>query len=79
VDDIISTGRTMQEAIRLLTAEGWPPPVCIAVHGLFADRSDAALARAGAHVVTSDSVPHPTNAIALAALLADAIRQMTRA
>jgi ribose-phosphate pyrophosphokinase len=63
VDDIISTGRTMIEAVRLLTSQGWTPPVCVAVHGLFADNADLALARAGARVVTSNSVSHATNAI----------------
>ena len=73
VDDIISTGRTMLEAIRLLTVRGWTAPVCIAVHGLFADQADVLLAQAGARVVTSNSVPHPTNSIDLTPLLADAI------
>jgi ribose-phosphate pyrophosphokinase len=73
VDDIISTGRTMIEAVRLLTSQGWPAPVCVAVHGLFADDADVLLARAGARVVTTNTVPHETNAIdigkALAALI----------
>lgn len=73
VDDIISTGRTMIEAVRLLIAQGWPAPVCVAVHGLFADNADLALARAGARVVTSNSVPHPTNAIDIGKALADSI------
>lgn len=75
VDDIISSGRTMLEAIRLLSSCGWPAPVCIAVHGLFADQADALLAQAGARVITSNSVPHATNGIDLTALLADAINQ----
>jgi ribose-phosphate pyrophosphokinase len=70
VDDIISSGRTMLEAIRLLTAQGWTAPVCIAVHGLFADRSDVQLVQAGARVVTANSVPHSTNAINLTGSLA---------
>lgn len=76
VDDIISSGRTMLEAIRLLIAQGWAAPICIAVHGLFADQADVLLARAGARVVTSNSVPHPTNGIDATALLADAINQI---
>ncbi|MDU1804569.1 MAG: ribose-phosphate pyrophosphokinase, partial [Bradyrhizobium sp.] len=56
VDDIISSGRTMIEAVRLLAGQGWPPPVCIAVHGLFADHSDELLVGAGARVVTTNSV-----------------------
>ena len=33
VDDIISSGRTMIEAVRLLTSLGGAPPVCLAIHG----------------------------------------------
>jgi ribose-phosphate pyrophosphokinase len=75
VDDIISTGRTMVEAVRLLT-HGWPSPICIAMHGLFADDSDLLLERAGARVVTTDSVPHRTNAIELRALLTGGVKEV---
>ena len=61
VDDIISTGRTMIEAVRLIMSQGGGPPVCVAVHGLFAEHCDRLLAQAGARVVTSNSVPHETN------------------
>jgi ribose-phosphate pyrophosphokinase len=76
VDDIISSGRTMIEAVRLLGAQGWPAPVCIAVHGLFADRSDELLARTGARVVTTTSVPHPSNAIDLTTALATELAEL---
>jgi ribose-phosphate pyrophosphokinase len=79
VDDIISSGRTMLEAIRLLTSHDWTSPVCVAVHGLFADQADILLARVGARVVTSNSVPHPSNSIDLTALLAGAINQVAPA
>ncbi len=73
VDDIISSGRTMIEAVKLLTSRGLAPPICIAVHGLFADGSDAVLEQAGARVVTSNSIPHRTNRIDIAAILACAV------
>jgi ribose-phosphate pyrophosphokinase len=76
VDDIISSGRTMLEAIRQLKVEGWAPAVCIAVHGLFADQADVLLAQAGARVVTSNSVPHPTNSIDLTELLGGEIARL---
>lgn len=76
VDDIISSGRTMLVAVRLLTSSGWSSPVCIAVHGLFADGSELLLAQAGARVVTSNSVPHATNDIDVGKLLADAAREL---
>jgi ribose-phosphate pyrophosphokinase len=75
VDDIISTGRTMIEAVHLLTP-GWLAPVCIAVHGLFADNSDLLLEQAGARVITTNSVLHRTNRIELQALLAGGVREV---
>jgi ribose-phosphate pyrophosphokinase len=78
VDDIISSGRTMIETARQVIAHGGPTPVCIAVHGLFADASDAALLQAGARVITTNSVPHKTNGIDVASILADAIADLDR-
>lgn len=79
VDDIISSGRTMIEAVRLLKSRGWTSPVCIAVHGLFADNSDALLVEAGARVVTTNSVGHATNEIDIARLLESAVDELAAA
>jgi ribose-phosphate pyrophosphokinase len=78
VDDIVSTGRTLLETIGHLGRAGMRPPVCVAVHGLFADAADARLAEAGATVVTTDAVGHATNRIALRPLLADAVRDLAQ-
>jgi ribose-phosphate pyrophosphokinase len=50
--------------------------ICIAVHGLFADSSDVLLARAGARVVTSNSIPHATNGIDVGNVLARAVGEL---
>jgi ribose-phosphate pyrophosphokinase len=76
VDDIISSGRTMIEAVCLMVARGGSAPVCVAVHGLFADNSNTLLVQAGARVVTSNSIPHATNEIDVADILADAISEL---
>lgn len=76
VDDIISTGRTMLETIRLLKARGPAVPVCIAVHGLFAADAYEALIGAGARVVTCNTVHHPSNAIDVHGALAEALRTL---
>jgi ribose-phosphate pyrophosphokinase len=78
VDDIISSGRTMLAAVRLLQERGAPKPVCIAVHGLFADHSDTLLAQAGARVVTSNSIPHESNDVDVGEILANAISKDAR-
>jgi ribose-phosphate pyrophosphokinase len=78
IDDIVSTGRTMIEAIGHLKREGTRPPVCVAVHGIFADDAYQNLITAGAaRVVTTTSVPHVSNAIDIAALLAHAYADLT--
>ena len=77
VDDIISTGVTMIETLRQLKAAGWPAPVCVGVHAVFAGDAYQELERAGAaRIVTCDSIPHPSNAIALAPSLAAAVREI---
>ena len=67
----------MIEAVRLIMARGATAPVCIAVHGLFADNSDELLAQAGARVVTSNTIPHETNVIDVAVLMAAGVRELT--
>ena len=76
VDDIISSGRTMVEAIRALRAHTVREPVCIAVHGLFAEQADKLLTQAGARVVTCNTVLHETNAIDVTPILGSAIRSL---
>ncbi|CAN7589039.1 ribose-phosphate pyrophosphokinase [Mesorhizobium amorphae] len=72
VDDIASSGRTMIETLKHLRQLGLPPAVCIVIHPVFAQNAYAQLLAAGAErVVSTDSIPHPSNAISLAGLLAE--------
>ncbi|MEM9057063.1 MAG: ribose-phosphate diphosphokinase [Pseudomonadota bacterium] len=72
VDDIISSGQTMVQALRGVVGQTAAAPVCIAVHGVFADGAERDLEAAGAsRVVTTNTVAHPTNAIDVAGLLAE--------
>jgi ribose-phosphate pyrophosphokinase len=74
VDDIISTAGTMVETLCHLSQLGQRPPACVAVHGLFAGNAYDDLRRAGAAMIaTTNSVPHPTNAIDLSRLIADGV------
>jgi ribose-phosphate pyrophosphokinase len=76
VDDIISTGHTMIEAVRLVNERGSAPPICVAVHGLFADQADKILAKMGAKVVTCNTVPHATNIIDITSQLVEEVKQI---
>lgn len=74
VDDMVSTGHTliaMAQALRPLQ----PASISVLVtHGLFVEGALERLAEAGiTRVWSSDSVPHPTNQVHLAYLLADAL------
>jgi ribose-phosphate pyrophosphokinase len=71
VDDIVSTGHTLLATLAHLRMLGLPPATCIATHAVFADGACEQLLAAGAaRVVSTDTIPHPTNAIGIAALLA---------
>lgn len=74
VDDIISTAHTMVEAVRRVRERGARRVVSVGVHALFVEDAYRRLLDAGAdEVVTCDSVPHCTNRISLAPLLAEAL------
>ena len=74
VDDIISSGRTMAVACRSLVESGFRPPVCLAIHAVFAGDAYAQLRAAGAGAIaTVNTIPHPSNAMDATPLLADTI------
>jgi len=73
VDDTISTASTMIAVTRQLVERGFRPPICCAVHGILADGAQKALLEAGAaRIVTSNTISHPSNAIDVSGILADA-------
>lgn len=80
VDDIISTAGTLIRTVGHLQSNGTPPPVCIGVHGIFADQAFENLRAAGAGpIVTCNTVQHATNGIDVSVLLAGGVRQCLQA
>lgn len=77
VDDIASSGRTLVKAAALLPSLGFPPPVCVVVHAIFAEDAYQDLAAVTARVVSTDAVAHRTNAIGLAPLVAAHLRSLS--
>ena len=74
VDDIISSGGTMLQTIQHLKEEGFSPPICIAIHPIFAENSYQRLQDAGVEkIVSCNSIPHPSNQIDLAPVLVEAL------
>lgn len=77
VDDVISSGATLAESARLLRAAGAASVDVTAVHMLGPPSALAMLKAAGVGAIESaDSVPHETNTVTLAPLLADAVHDV---
>jgi ribose-phosphate pyrophosphokinase len=73
VDDIVSSGHTILETLAHLQRLALPPPVLVAIHPVFAGDAYARLQAAGvARIVSTDTIVHASNAIALGADLAAA-------
>ena len=76
VDDIVSSGHTLVATLEHLGKLGLPPAVCVVIHPIFAGDAWQALAKAGAgRIVSTDSILHPSNAIALSGAIARAIEE----
>lgn len=77
VDDILSSGTTFATLVRTLRNHGTKPPICCAVHGIFSDHAEELLIAAGAaKIVTTNALPHSTNAIDVTPVLARAVRRI---
>lgn len=75
VDDIVSSGATLSTCARALRAAGADAVDAVVTHALFPPGMADEFARAGIRSIRStSSVPHPTNAIPLDAVLAGALR-----
>jgi len=76
VDDIASTGRTLAEAARQLVNAGAGEISVLVTHALFVGDALAELRRAGVtRILSADTIPHETNGLELAPLLAAALRE----
>jgi len=76
VDDVASSGQTLVETARQLAAHGPASISVLVTHALFVDDALARLQAAGVgDVCSTDSVPHPSNRVPLAGLLAAALQE----
>ena len=74
VDDIASTGGTLAAAARAAQAAGARAVHALVTHALFPGQAETTVKSAGIdRIWSSDSVPHRSNAIELAPLLAKAV------
>ena len=78
IDDVISTGVTLGRCAEALIAAGATATEALTVHCLCDEKALAMLRKSGIrHIYSTDSVTHSTNAIALAPLLSDALKEET--
>ncbi len=76
VDDVLSSGKTIAVAAQAARAAGARRVYCLVTHALFAPGAAELLAEAGVNDVwSSDAIPHPSNAIHLAPMLAETLRK----
>lgn len=74
IDDVISSGQTILKCIEALKQKGFNDIQCASIHGIFADHSDRKLLQSGlTSLVTSNSIPHPSNKFDLTQLLVEPI------
>ncbi|GIW44396.1 MAG: phosphoribosylpyrophosphate synthetase [Candidatus Binatia bacterium] len=74
VDDIASSGATLARAARVLRRLGARRVEAVVVHAIFSPGAVERLKRAGIErVVSCDTVPHPTNRISCAEIVAEAL------
>ena len=75
IDDVISTGMTVIGCARAALEAGAASVSAAAVHTLYDEQAAKAFKAAGiAPVISTDSIPHRSNAVVLAPYLAEALR-----
>jgi ribose-phosphate pyrophosphokinase len=77
IDDVASTGRTLVSAARTALGQGAASVDVAVTHALFVGDALAEVHASGVgRVWSADSVPHPSNAVPVAPLLADGVRRL---
>ncbi len=75
IDDVVSTGTTMIDAVAKLRVQGVKRIDVLVTHPLFVEDAVAKLRRSGvSEIGSSDSIPHATNVVYLAPILAETLR-----
>lgn len=79
IDDVASTGRTLATVACQALAAGARRVDVAVTHALLVEDAEAALRSAGvANLISTDTVPHPSNRIGTADLVASALRALPR-
>lgn len=77
VDDIASSAQTMIAAVARVREAGMAPPVCVAVHPVFAGSAfDDLLAAGAARIISCNTITHPSNEIDVADAIGLAVAEL---
>ena len=74
IDDMISTGHTLLEAIKAMKKLGAKKVTCFAVHGILAENALQKLRKAGAEVITTNTIPNKAAKIDVSGLIVDNLK-----
>lgn len=75
VDDVVSSGHTLLDAVHALQQRGFDTIDCATVHGIFAGGADQRLRDAGVRrLITANTIPHASNRVDLSGVLARAVQ-----
>ncbi len=73
IDDMISTGHTLLEAIKSMKRLGAKKVTCFAVHGILVENALQKLRKAGAEVITTNTIPNKAAKIDVSSLIAESL------
>lgn len=76
MDDVVSSGQTLLTAAQILRQQGMRQPACTIVHGLFAGDAYANLQACFEPLVSTNTIPHPSNQVDVAPLLARSVTHL---
>ena len=74
IDDMISTGNTLLRAIEAMKKLGAKKVTCFAVHGILVENALQKLQKAGATVITSNTIPNKAAKIDVSGLITDSLK-----
>ena len=75
VDDIISTGHTLCESLKLVKSKGVKSITCIGVHGILAGNAET-LIKKYANLITTNTILSKYSKIDVSKLVADSIKEL---
>jgi ribose-phosphate pyrophosphokinase len=74
IDDMISTGNTLLRAIKAMRKLGAKKVTCFAVHGILVENALEKLKKAGATVITTNTIPNKAAKIDVSKLISESLK-----